>query len=48
MSLLSEFSYYCYPAIITWRRLNPYRNGDLPYRDDGVGLQLRGHVCGPD
>ena len=19
-----------------------------PYRDDGVGLQLRGHVCGPD
>ena len=20
----------------------------LPCRDDGVGLQLRGHVCGPD
>jgi hypothetical protein len=20
----------------------------LPYRNDGIGLQLRGHVCGPD
>ena len=19
-----------------------------PYRNDGIGLQLRGHVCGPD
>ncbi len=36
------------PAIFTWRRLNPNQNGALPYRDDGVGLQLRGHVCGPD
>jgi hypothetical protein len=36
------------PAINTWRRLNPNRNGALPYRDAGVGLQLRGHTCGPD
>ena len=36
------------PAINTWRRLNPNRNGVKPYRDAGVGLQLRGHTCGPD
>jgi hypothetical protein len=36
------------PAIINWRRLNPNRNGVKPCRNDGVGLQLRGHVCGPD
>jgi len=35
-------------AIITWRRLNPNRNGVKPYRDAVVGLQLRGHICGPD
>ncbi len=28
MVLLIEFSYNCCPAIFTWRRLNPYRNGD--------------------
>jgi hypothetical protein len=32
----------------TWRRLNPNRNGEFAYRDAGVGLQLRGHTCGPD
>ena|GEM_PF-2123771 len=36
------------PAVTTWRRLNPNRNGVKPYRDAVVGLQLRGHICGPD
>jgi len=36
------------PAINIWRRLDPYRNGVLPCRDDGIGLQLRGHECRPD
>jgi len=36
------------PQLQLWRRLNPNRNGEKPYRNDGVGLQLRGHICGPD
>ena len=26
----------------------PTETAISPYRNDGVGLQLRGHVCGPD
>jgi hypothetical protein len=36
------------PRSFNWRRLNPNRNGALPCRDAGVGLQLRGHTCGLD
>jgi len=26
----------------------PTETANSPYRNDGVGLQLRGHECGPD
>jgi hypothetical protein len=47
LSLLSEISYYQAPQFShgggSTRTLTA-----IAYWDDGVGLQLRGHICGPD
>jgi len=36
------------PAITTLAAAQPQPKRRFAYRDAGVGLQLRGHICGPD
>jgi hypothetical protein len=36
------------PAINNLAAAQPQPKRRFAYRDAGVGLQLRGHVCGPD
>ena len=36
------------PAITTLAAAQPQPKRRFAYRDEGVGLQLRGHTCGPD
>jgi hypothetical protein len=46
--LLIEFSYNRAPQLKHMAAAQPLPKRRLPCRNDGVGLQLRGHVCGLD
>jgi hypothetical protein len=47
--LLIEISYSkLAPQLSHGGGSTPTETAISPYRDDGVGLQLRGHICGPD